>query len=357
MKQLHIDILRRHLLATSGMAIYSLIYLLSYYLLYDSHSLLGVLLIMAVYYLGHLGSLFFIWKGRARHLAEPSLTMPLMVWAIIYMSVLVFLAPELRSIILMNYLNIMPFGIFGLAWRSMIGVSLFAIVGYMFAIFCARLRGDSHFMFEIEMLTAAAFLMSLLVYALVGREFSVLRNAYALKNNELRRALSRIEELAITDELTGLNNRRYLLKTLEKQRALAMRQNIPFVVAYMDIDQFKNINDVFGHRIGDQVLVEIANLLRISIREIDLAARYGGDEFVLLLSGLEASAALGVLERIRLAVESGTFSEAEVSMTVSIGLAQHHNDEVTDEVLSRADRLLYQAKSEGRNRVVTEPLT
>ncbi|MEE3190273.1 MAG: GGDEF domain-containing protein [Pseudomonadota bacterium] len=195
---------------------------------------------------------------------------------------------------------------------------------------------------------------SLLVYAFIGREFFILRKAYGEKNSELRRALARIEELAVTDELTGLNNRRYLLKTLEKQRALSIRQEIPFVVAFIDIDYFKRVNDEYGHRIGDQVLAELAHLLRVSVREIDLAARYGGEEFVLLLSGLNLEAASGVLERIRVSVENHRFSEVDLEQRVSIGGAEYHPDEASEDVLNRADRMLYEAKRLGRNQVYLE---
>ena len=182
----------------------------------------------------------------------------------------------------------------------------------------------------------------------------MLREAYRHKNRELRRAMVRIEELAITDELTGLYNRRYLLRTLEKQRALANREGLPFVLAFVDIDHFKQINDQHGHRIGDQVLVELAQLLRLSVREVDLAARYGGEEFVLLLSGMTLATAENALNRIRIAVMEEHFSESSLPLTVSVGVAQYHAGEEGDELLNRADRLLYEAKRAGRNRVRTE---
>jgi diguanylate cyclase (GGDEF)-like protein len=144
------------------------------------------------------------------------------------------------------------------------------------------------------------------------------------------------------------------LRTLEKQRALANREGLPFVLAFVDIDHFKQINDQHGHRIGDQVLVELAQLLRLSVREVDLAARYGGEEFVLLLSGMTLATAENALNRIRIAVMEEHFSESSLPLTVSVGVAQYHAGEEGDELLNRADRLLYEAKRAGRNRVRTE---
>jgi len=280
--------------------------------------------------------------------------MPVMALVILYMSGLMILAPELRGIMILGYLNIMPFGVFRLSGRGFVGISLFTVVSYSLVIFSTHYSASELLVPEFEVVIGVALMTSLLVYAFIGREFFILRKAYGEKNSELRRALARIEELAVTDELTGLNNRRYLLKTLEKQRALSIRQEIPFVVAFIDIDYFKRVNDEYGHRIGDQVLAELAHLLRVSVREIDLAARYGGEEFVLLLSGLNLEAASGVLERIRVSVENHRFSEVDLEQRVSIGGAEYHPDEASEDVLNRADRMLYEAKRLGRNQVYLE---
>ena len=354
MGQLQKDILRRHGLAAAGVLLFSVLYYLGYKVEYGHGAPIYLYLITVVFYIGYLVCVFVISTGRVRDFSDPSLTLPIMAWVILYMSVMMYFAPALRMVMLLGFLNIMPFGVFRLSGRGFIGITLYSLACYALVIFFTHHRGSAELIPEFEAVTGVALMISLLVYASIGREFSVLRKAYGEKNSELRRALARIEELAVTDELTGLNNRRYLLKTLEKQRALAIRQDIPFVVAFVDIDFFKDVNDEYGHRIGDQVLAELAHLLRVSVREVDLAARYGGEEFVLLLSGLNLEAAEGVLERIRVSVESQLFSEAEIKQAGSIGVAQYHTDEPAEEVLSRADRMLYEAKRGGRNRVHVE---
>jgi len=354
MGQLRKDILRRHGMAAAGMLLFTILFFVGYGMVYQAPVPVMAYIAAVLYFFAHFTVAYYIWNDRTEGLSDPSLTLPVMALVITYMSTMIYLGPSLRGIILLGLLNIMPFGVFRLSARGFLGISLFAIACYAVAIFFTHYRNRDELLPGFEALTGFALMTSLLVYAFIGREFSVLRMAYRDKNLELRRAVARIEELAVTDELTGLNNRRYLLKTMEKQRALAVRQDIPFVVAFIDIDFFKEVNDDYGHRVGDQVLAELAHLLRVSVREVDLAARYGGEEFVLLLSGLNLEAAEGVLERIRISVETQRFSEAELSQTISIGVAQYHPDEPTDEVLGRADRMLYEAKRQGRNRVCLE---
>ena len=354
MGQLRKDILRRHSLAAAGVLLFSLLYYVGYDIEYGTtpNTWFGA---MVLFYLAvHGVTVWYIYSGRAMETADPSMTMPVMALVILYMSGLMILAPELRGIMILGYLNIMPFGVFRLSGRGFVGISLFTVVCYSLVIFSTHYSASELLVPEFEVVIGVALMTSLLVYAFIGREFFILRKAYGEKNSELRRALARIEELAVTDELTGLNNRRYLLKTLEKQRALSIRQEIPFVVAFIDIDYFKRVNDEYGHRIGDQVLAELAHLLRVSVREIDLAARYGGEEFVLLLSGLNLEAASGVLERIRVSVENHRFSEVDLEQRVSIGGAEYHPDEASEDVLNRADRMLYEAKRLGRNQVYLE---
>ncbi|WP_320820916.1 GGDEF domain-containing protein [Thalassolituus sp.] len=354
MGQLQRDILRRHGLAIAGMLLFTLVYITGYKIEYEIEELNSVLVLFSVFWFGQIFLVSLVWSGVSKRFKDPSLTLPMMLWIITLVSMMMFAAPALRSIIMLGFLNVLAFGVFRLSWREFIGVSLYTVACYTLVVFGINYTRSGTLMPELEALTGIAFLTSIFVYALTGREFTVLRRAYREKNQELRRALARIEELAVTDELTGLNNRRYLLRTLEKQRALSNRESLPFVLAFVDIDNFKTVNDDHGHRIGDQVLAELSHLLRVSIREVDLAARYGGEEFVLLLSGLSLEAASSVLERIRISIESSKLSEAELTLTVSIGVAQYHNGEEGDELLNRADRLLYKAKRAGRNRVELE---
>lgn len=173
-----------------------------------------------------------------------------------------------------------------------------------------------------------------------------------VRENEALQALLR--EQAMRDPLTGLYNRRYLNETAERELARARREGSPIALAVLDIDHFKKINDAYGHQGGDQVLVELASLLRARTRSADIACRLGGEEFVLLLPGTPVRIAAECAERLRLAFAAlpVRFGEATLRATMSVGLAcypEHADDLVS--LVRAADEALYAAKRGGRNRV------
>ncbi|HJV83683.1 diguanylate cyclase [Noviherbaspirillum sp.] len=171
---------------------------------------------------------------------------------------------------------------------------------------------------------------------------------------ELESAMQKLKELAAHDELTGVGNRRDLNLHLEQECAAFKRLAVPSSVAVFDLDNFKMVNDCYGHAAGDAVIKAFAQIIRREMRVVDYVARYGGDEFVLLLKGITAEAALAPLGRIREAVLAHPWSALipDVALTTSIGVASFHPSESADDTFRRADKALYQAKLEGRNRVV-----
>jgi len=170
------------------------------------------------------------------------------------------------------------------------------------------------------------------------------------------RLVSELQRLSRHDALTGLLNRRAMQEALDTQLRRSERTKEPFVVMMLDLDHFKRINDRFGHPVGDQALKHVAALLQSAMRTSDSLGRFGGEEFVLLLPNTPVDQAESVAEKIRdllhrspLAAESTT-----IPLSVSIGVAQwRENAEDISRVLSRADAALFQAKVQGRNRVVT----
>jgi two-component system cell cycle response regulator len=165
-------------------------------------------------------------------------------------------------------------------------------------------------------------------------------------------------EMAITDALTGLYNRRYMethVGTLVEQ---ATARDKPLTVLILDIDYFKAINDSWGHDAGDDVLREFALRIRKAIRGIDLACRYGGEEFVVVMPETDMAVATMVAERLRRRIASEPFSIQQgartIEVTISIGLAALGRDDTAATVLKRADQALYRAKRDGRNRVVPD---
>jgi diguanylate cyclase len=175
----------------------------------------------------------------------------------------------------------------------------------------------------------------------------------------IRDSLAKSEQRAKTDTLTGLANRRALDEFLRQTQTAAMEQGEPFSTLLIDVDHFKRFNDEFGHSVGDQVLKLMAKLLRERLRDIDLPARYGGEELIVVLPGSDLAAASVVAERIRRAVSEGQIirrstGEPLPGISVSIGVAQFRGGEPMADLIERCDRALYLAKKNGRNRVAPE---
>ncbi|MCZ7467663.1 PleD family two-component system response regulator [Agrobacterium sp. O3.4] len=176
-------------------------------------------------------------------------------------------------------------------------------------------------------------------------------------NEHLRLNMQHTMELAIVDALTGLNNRRYLdnhLKILFDRAAVRGR---PISICMTDIDRFKLVNDTYGHDVGDEVLREFAARIRSTVRGADLACRYGGEEFVVVMPDTPIEIAAAVAERLRAIIEDKPFYvrsiDRELSITASLGIATSSGAfGMPDELLKQADRALYEAKHAGRNRVV-----
>jgi two-component system cell cycle response regulator len=179
------------------------------------------------------------------------------------------------------------------------------------------------------------------------------RHRYAV---ELRESVNHTLALAVTDELTGLYNRRYFERHLSIMLDKAREQDRDMAVMLIDMDFFKAVNDTYGHNIGDAVLREFALRLRRNIRGVDLACRYGGEEFVVLMPDTDYRQAQGVAERVRMAVAERSFEiggNRGLTVTVSAGLALNEGETDTPEIImKRADVALYRAKRGGRNRVV-----
>lgn len=161
-----------------------------------------------------------------------------------------------------------------------------------------------------------------------------------------------IEKLAITDGLTGLFNHRHFQERLNQEFHRIGRFPEPISLLIIDLDHFKEINDSYGHPVGDSVLKEISNIIRKTIRNIDVPARYGGEEFAVILIGTEARGALKMAERLRKAVMKKTFSAygKGFQTTVSIGISTYQDDiHSKEELIEKADKALYHAKNSGRN--------
>jgi diguanylate cyclase (GGDEF)-like protein len=188
-----------------------------------------------------------------------------------------------------------------------------------------------------------------LTFAKIMRENEALRQELEEKN-------AKLEELAATDPLTGLYNRRHFGRVLEQLVAESTRYEADLACVMIDLDGYKPINDTYGHAIGDQLLVEVGKVISSHMRRMDVAARYGGDEFVLLLPRAGAADAAAVIERVReqYRTASAAILKRKDGVTMSVGIASLLSSRATtpEQLLVHADAALYQAKEAGRNRSV-----
>jgi diguanylate cyclase (GGDEF)-like protein len=173
------------------------------------------------------------------------------------------------------------------------------------------------------------------------------------KNNALTHALEKLNNQATHDELTGLYNRRYILQRLETELQDSRRYRTACSIALIDIDFFKQVNDRYGHNIGDLVLRGFADRIQGELRQGDVFARYGGEEFLLVLPMTELGDAVKLVDRLRQLVEDSPVIVEPVAITIqsSFGVAQLHPSEPVHDCIARADEALYRAKANGRNRV------
>lgn len=207
-------------------------------------------------------------------------------------------------------------------------------------IFASRMLGIAITLFTM---------IATLVYAL-GRGWSIQDSIQMMKRLELQKLASELKLSAITDPLTGLNNRRRFNEVLSLEMMRAQRYGTPLSLILYDIDHFKNINDNHGHLVGDRVLTELSDAIASRVRGTDILARWGGEEFAILLPGADENSARNVSESLRNLISNVSFDEVG-KLTCSFGIAQYRGEATMDDFMSRADMALYRAKSNGRNRI------
>jgi diguanylate cyclase (GGDEF)-like protein len=186
----------------------------------------------------------------------------------------------------------------------------------------------------------------------IERFYSNLEQIVEERTAELKDANETISRLAATDELTKLFNRRSFNDNLAAAVSATRRHQYPLAMIMIDLDHFKTVNDTFGHSEGDEVLKTFADVLREMIRVEDIAARWGGEEFVVILPHTSCDAAAALAERIRVAFERQVGSTKPITLSASFGVVQLQEEENPDDLIRRADAALYRAKDNGRNQVV-----
>lgn len=233
--------------------------------------------------------------------------------------------------------------------RKQANQGVFAVVVLFFVLhFASTLAGPL-----APLPPVGAMIVSWLNYFIV---FVVLYSMTAVYRETIRRAENKLVDTAMTDSLTGLSNRVHFNIRAATELARARRDSKPVCLLLVDIDHFKQINDHHGHEAGDTVLTQVAGKVRAGLREIDVLARWGGEEFLIMLPGSSLERSAGVAKRVCDAVAAHRFETgaAEISVTVSIGVAQLSSKEEMNAAVARADKALYASKEAGRNQVTVD---
>ncbi|RKP44465.1 sensor domain-containing diguanylate cyclase [Pararobbsia silviterrae] len=289
---------------------------------------------------------------------DPTLFLPHQIFAALVCLGVVVAAPQIGFQPLSTLFVTSVFGFLAPNTRSLIASWCVIAIGAAAAVFYtgARLAIPTD-TFEGRVLTCA------IVVGLLARCMWVvlfvhrLRRRLAAKNESLREAMARIEALALTDDVTGLANRRAITELLSSHIGLSQRTGLPLSIALVDVDHFKRINDIHGHLTGDRALKFLSEQAVAAIRVQDRIGRFGGEEFLIVLSATTLDDAVHVMERLRSHIASCDWASIglEGRVTVTVGVAHFASRESIEMLLRRADLALYRGKDAGRNCVMLAP--
>jgi diguanylate cyclase len=303
---------------------------------------------------GSFGFFLLARSGLSQRLSsDPFLTLPQILFAMCSIAWSYAITGPARGAVIAIMVVTLLFGMFGVAPRIAPRLALVAFVALASVMVWRAATLPARYPPLVEAVHALFAAIVIGGSAVVVSRIGKLRARLAAQKKELGDALALNRELATRDALTGLLNRRAMVELLAREHPRIERGQGPLTVALLDIDFFKRINDELGHGTGDEVLRRFAALIKAQLRAADALARWGGEEFLLLMPGTRAADASLVLDRLRGAVADGGFDAIAPALKVSFsaGAAELHTGETQDAAIDRADRALYRAKQSGRDRV------
>ena len=297
-------------------------------------------------------------SGLNQRMADPALTLPQILAALTIIVGAYSVTGPVHGSTMMLLVLVLVFGVFNLQPRGARIAASYTVVAIGVAQGVMMARDPVNYPFKLEIvhfLLAAAVVPTI---SSLAAQLASLRARLQSQKDELGQALVRIQILATRDELTGLVNRRHMLDVLQQHRKRLERTGYHrFCLALIDLDHFKRVNDTHGHGVGDDVLRSFAQVAQKALRDTDVLARWGGEEFLVLLNDTTNEQANVGLERVREMLSQACLSPAvpDLRTTFSAGLTAYDCTEPLDLCIERADRALYAAKAGGRNRTVVEP--
>ncbi|WP_338416137.1 GGDEF domain-containing protein [uncultured Sphaerotilus sp.] len=283
---------------------------------------------------------------------EPSLTLAQSIAGLLGAVWVYMVAGPTRGAAMGMPVLVVVFAMFRLGPREALGLAAGALLLLGAASRWLTLTDSFHFPADVESVHLAYTTAVLAGVVLLAMRVSQLREQHHRQRAELQQALTRISELATRDELTGLPNRRAILDQLATETARHARKKLPLAIALIDLDHFKRINDAHGHAGGDQVLRGFAHRVESELRGGDVMARWGGEEFLLMLPDTSIEAAQQCLGRLRDRLRSTPFDEVApgLLLTFSAGVTGCLGQGDIDSAIERADQAMYRAKEAGRDR-------
>jgi len=350
--------LRRSLMAVGAGLANSLVIIVAWqlgYVFFNTEALIAYLVISSF------GYFFFPWliyTNKNLNRSDPSLTTIQIGWQLLMVLVCMYVAPGIRELLIVNFLLILLFAVFRYHPKHLPIFSFMLLCSYLLVILAQMILNPATIHWQQELITSLVFVLGLTGISLLGVEIGGLRVALKRRNEHLALLTAKNEQLAVTDDLTGLYNRRHLMRILRRQKSLSDRGGYYFSVGFVDLDFFKQINDTYGHAAGDEALKAVAKEITRSLRDVDYVARIGGEEFVVVLSQTGYAEALRVAERLRadiaqlkIDIDEGRLS---ISLTASLGIATYRTNESINDLVHRADSAVYAAKTCGRDCIVGE---
>lgn len=337
--------IKRFLIGTFSYIIFILTFIICHWLGLFRLPLAKLSIIIGMIALINLGFYLVFLFDINLYFKEKSLTIAQITVGTIVIMIAIYYANEARGAFLLLYMVTFSFGVFRLKVRQFLFLTLIVITGYSVNLSLLKI-------YHPETLNMTVELLRLLILSVVFTWFSFI-------GGYINRLREKVEELATKDGLTKVFNRRKIFEVLEREVELSKRQLYHFGLLMIDIDDFKKINDSYGHLAGDLILTNVAKAIKIALRTEDYLGRYGGEEFLAVLTNPTPENALLCANRIKEVVENleTEFKNKKIKVTISTGVTVYLPDESLDTTLARADKALYMAKERGKNTVVALDFT
>ena len=303
-----------------------------------------------------LHAVFFalLYSGRLAAREEPTGAFEHLLAGLGLLTVGYALIPEVRSTTLQVFFVMVAFDASRLSRPQFSVISMVAVGGVIAAALKALYWDDRVAATDNELLDFAMAAMYLPILALIGTTLHGARSRQRRQKAALTVALEQLQTLSERDALTGAVNRRHAMVLLEREQLRQQRTAQPFSICMLDVDFFKQVNDTYGHPVGDQALIRLVALARDTLGEPHLVARWGGEEFLVLMFDTPAAGAVAAMERLRqaLARQDASADAIGLRIDISVGVCEHRPGDALQLTLEHADRALYAAKQQGRGRVV-----